>query len=152
MIEIRKVTIKDEVGVFDLLRQLMSSVPPSESAINSPSSTDTFREIVKNDEKGTVFVAEEDDRMIGLITLSYPTAIRCGGKYSCIEEFIVSEQARGKGVGGKLLEASIAEATARGCYEVQVNRPSEIGYPVYLQHGWEDLGKHLDLRLPRKAQ
>ena len=90
--------------------------------------------------------------MIGLITLSYPTAIRCGGKYSCIEEFIVSEQARGKGVGGKLLEAAIAEATARGCYQIQVNRPSEIGYPVYLRHGWEDLGKHLDMRLPRKVQ
>ena len=151
MIEIRKATIEDEVGVFDLLRQLLSSVPPSESAVNSPSGTDTFGEIVNKDEKGTIFVAEEDDKMIGLITLSYPTAIRCGGKYSCIEEFIVSEQARGKGVGGKLLEVAIAEATARCCYEIQVNRPSELGYPVYLQHGWEDLGKHLDLRLPRKA-
>ena len=151
MIKIRKATIEDEAGVFDLLRQLLTSQPPEESAVNSQSGTDTFGEIVNKDEKGTIFVAEEDDKMIGLITLSYPTAVRCGGKYSCIEEFIVSEQARGKGVGGKLLEAVIAEATVRGCYEIQCNRPSELGYPVYLQHGWEDLGKHLDMRLPRKA-
>ncbi len=64
---------------------------------------------------------------------------------------MVDENLRDKGIGGKLLEAAIAEATARGCDEIQVNRPSQLGYPVYLRHGLLDLGKHMNLKLPRKA-
>ena len=44
-----------------------------------------------------------------------------------------------------LLEAAIARAREKGCAELQVNRPSEMGYPVYLRHGWQDLGRHLNL-------
>ncbi|UCH43273.1 MAG: GNAT family N-acetyltransferase, partial [Dehalococcoidales bacterium] len=100
--------------------------------------------------KGTVLVAEDDGSLIGLITLSYPTAIHHGGIYSCIEEFITSPKARGKGVGSQLLEAAIAEANSKGCHEIQVNNPSEAGYPVYLRHEFKDIGKHLRLRSPRR--
>ena len=89
--------------------------------------------------------------MVGLITLSYPVASWGGGRYSCLEEFIVSEQAQGKRVG-KLLEVAIIEVPVRGWYEIQANRLSELGYPVCLPHGWEDLGKHLERRLPRRAR
>ena len=144
MVTIREAAIEDQAQVFDLLRQLMSSADV-ESAINGPSGAETFREVVEEG-KGTVVVAEEDGKMLGLLTLSYPVAIRCGGIYSCIEEFIVTEQARGKGVGGKLLEAAISKATEKGCYELQVNRPSDLGYPLYLRFGFKDLGKHLNLQ------
>ena len=85
---------------------------------------------------------------MGLITLSYPTAIRCGGLYTCIEEFIVGEKGRGQGIGGKLLRAALEEASAKGCYELQVNNPSESGYPVYLKYGLADVGRHLKIKLP----
>jgi GNAT superfamily N-acetyltransferase len=60
-----------------------------------------------------------------MVTLSYPLAIRCGGVYACIEEFVVGPQARGKGVGGLLLEAAIRRAREMGCAEIQVKRPSQ---------------------------
>jgi len=142
MVNVREATIEDQEEVFELLRQLMTSAT-AESPINQPSAAETFRQVI-NQETGTVLVAEEDGEMLGLITLSYPVAIRCGGIYSCIEEFIVTEQARGKGVGSKLLQAAIDKATEKGSYELQVNRPSELGYPVYLRQGWKDLGKHLN--------
>ena len=151
MIRIRQATIEDETRVFDLLKQLPSRQRTRESPLHQQSSILTFREIVKNDERGTVIVAEEGDDMLGVITLSYPTAIRCAGIYTCIEEFIVSEQARGKGVGGQLLEAAITKATAKGCQEMQVNNPSELGYPLYIRHDLKDNGKHLKLKLSRQA-
>jgi predicted N-acetyltransferase YhbS len=150
MITIRKATIEDEAGIFNLLRQFSSTEVSGESTDRWQGGTTTFREIVGDEDKGTILVAEENNDLVGVITLSYPTAIRCRGIYTCIEEFIVSASTRGKGVGGRLLEAAIAEATSKGCDEIQVNRPSELGYPVYLQHGWEDLGKHLNMKLPRK--
>jgi GNAT superfamily N-acetyltransferase len=141
--QIRKATIEDENHIVNLLRQF----PPEEATIDWEIGAQTFRRIVENSDLGTIFLAEENGQALGVITLSYPHAIRCGGDYSCIEEFIVDERGRGKGVGGQLLKAAIAEAQSRGCYELQVNRPSELGYPVYLRYGWRDLGKHLNLRL-----
>ena len=142
MVNVREATTEDQEQVFDLLRQLMTSAT-AESPINQPSAAETYRQVIEEG-KGTVLIAEENGKMLGLVTLSYPVAIRCGGIYSCIEEFIVTEQARGKGVGSKLLEATIKKATEKGSYELQVNRPSELGYPVYLRQGWKDLGKHLN--------
>jgi len=143
MVTIREATISDQAEVFDLLRQLMTPAT-AESPVNQPGTVETFLKVVE-EEQGTILLADEDGKILGMVTLSYPVAIRCGGFYSCIEEFIVTEQARGKGVGGKLLEAAIKKAAEKGSHELQVNRPSEVGYPVYLRHGWKDLGKHLSL-------
>ena len=148
MVTIREAEIGDQEEVFELLRQLMTSAT-EESPISQPGAVEAFHRVIE-EEQGTIIVAEEDGRMLGLVTLSYPVAIRCGGIYSCIEEFIVTEQARGKGVGSKLLEASIEKAKEKGSYELQVNRPSELGYPVYIRQGWEDLGKHLNYYPGRK--
>jgi len=150
MINIRQATMGDEARVFDLLRQLLT--PVAEHTFDWTTAAVLFREIVNNNDKGTIILAEQDGEAVGLITQSYPVAIRCRGIYSCIEEFIVSEKVRGKGVGTRLLEASITEATDKGCDEIQVNGPSELGYPVYINQGFKDIGKHLKMRLPRQAQ
>lgn len=149
MLRIRQATTEDEASIFILFQQLPSRRAGGVSTTRQQSSLNTFREMVNNEEKGTILVAEEDDNMLGVITLSYPTAIRCGGIYTIIEEFIVSEQARGKGVGSQLLEAAITTATARGCDEVHVGNPSELGYPLYISHGLQDNGKYLKMKLPR---
>ena len=145
MINIRKATLDDETRVIELIKEF----PEGEIVVDWNKAGAAFREIIKDPDKGIVFVAEEDGTVAGVVTMSFPFATRCAGRYSCLEEVIVGEQLRGKGIGGKLLEAAIAEATEKGCYELQVNRPSEMGYPVYLRHGFLDLGKHLNLRLPR---
>ena len=118
-------------------------------AANWTGGPETFRQIIDNNVLGTILVAEENDTLLGLITLSYPTAIHCGGIYTCIEEFIVGEKGRGKGIGGKLLKAALDEASSRGCFELQVNNPSEMGYPVYLKYGLKDTGKQLKIIFPR---
>ena len=145
MVDIRKATLNDETRVIELIKEF----PEGEIVIDWNKAAAAFREIIKDPDKGIIFVAEEDGTVAGVVTMSFPFATRCAGRYSCLEEVIVGEQLRGKGIGGKLLEAAIAEATEKGCYELQVNRPSEMGYPVYLRHGFLDLGKHLNLRLPR---
>jgi predicted N-acetyltransferase YhbS len=149
MVKVRKATLEDETKVFELIEELFRAGGSSADRIRDlQASHKQFREIIKDDRKGDVFVAEDNGDMLGLITLSYAEAIRCSGIYASIEEFVVIERARGKGVGGKLIEAAVAEATARGCDEMDVNRPSDLGYPVYLRHGLKDLGKNLMTKLP----
>jgi GNAT superfamily N-acetyltransferase len=149
MIEIRKATLEDEGQVFQLLKVLFSSSLPEDGVRDWQNAANQYRKIIREDTQGTILVAEEGGGLLGVITLSYPQAIRCGGIFASIEEFVVSEKARGKGIGGRLLEAAIAEATARGCDEIDVNRPSASGYPLYTKHGIKDLGKNLMTKLPR---
>jgi GNAT superfamily N-acetyltransferase len=147
VINVRKATLNDETGVFDLLKKLLSPQASDSSRIHTPASAGIFRELITDEGKGTVIVAEEDGKLVGIITLSYPIAIRCAGRYTCIEEFIVSETMRGRGVGSQLLEAAMNEAKKQGCFEIQVNNPSELGYPLYIRQNIKDAGKHLKKRL-----
>ena len=136
---IRKATMEDRERVIELLRTLL--IPAGEVGESWRDEAQVFRLLVENPELGAILVAEENGEIAGITTLSYPIALRCCGHYSCIEENIVEERYRGRGVGGALLEAAIAEATARGCDEIQVNAPSQSGYPLYLRHGFKDEGK-----------
>jgi GNAT superfamily N-acetyltransferase len=137
--QIRKATLEDREAVIELLRTLL--IPAGEVSESWRDEAQIFRLLVENPELGSILIAEENGEIAGITTLSYPTALRCCGPYSCIEENIVDERYRGRGIGGALLEAAIAEATARGCDELQVNAPSEKGYPLYLRHGFKDHGK-----------
>lgn len=151
MIIVRKATIEDEAKVYDLMELLIGSSGGGDFTLDRQTSAVLFREIVNNNKNGSILLAEEDGEAMGLVTLSYPVAIHCQGVYSCIEEFIVREQARGKGVGGQLLQAAFAEATEKGCYGIQVNGPSELGYPAYIKQGFQDIGRHLHMKLPPQA-
>jgi predicted N-acetyltransferase YhbS len=141
---IRKARVEDEARVISLLKQF----PTGLEGVDWEAAARTLSDIMKNPQLGTILVAEDDGEVVGVTTLSYPTAIRCAGVYCCIEENIVDGRCRGKGVGGKLLKAAIEEATSKGCDEIQVNGPSEMGYPLYLRHGLKDIGKHLKVKLP----
>lgn len=98
-------------------------------------------------EKGSIFVAEQDGAIVGIVTLGFSTAMRFGGPYAMIEEFLVAASQRGKGLARPLLAAARAEAERRGCRELQVNGPSPEGTPVYLRNGFHQAGAHLKIWL-----
>jgi len=147
--KIRKATAEDEMQIIKLLGEF----PPTDQVTTGYHTISaTFHQLIDNSQLGSMLVAEEEGNIIGVITLSYPMAIRCGGIYACVEEFIVAEQGRGKGVGGQLLKKAIVEAQKKGCYEIQVNNPSDLGYPIYIRHGLTTTGRHLRMHLARAAQ
>jgi GNAT superfamily N-acetyltransferase len=126
---------------------LLNQFPSEELPNDQQAAAETFTRLSDDRERYSIFVAEEDGKLLGMITMSYPHAVRCCGVYTCIEEFIVAAEGRGKGIGGKLLSAAIEEAEKKKCYELQVNNPSAAGYPVYLRYGIKDVGKHLKMIL-----
>lgn len=146
--KIRRAERADKDAVIGLLQEF-----PSEGASCPDWATmgDAFLRLAEDRDRCSIFVAEEDAVLLGLITLSYPEAVRCCGVYSCIEECIVASRGRGRGIGGRLLETALDEARSRGCYELQVNNPSEAGYPLYIRHGIKDIGKHLKIILASES-
>ncbi len=64
-----------------------------------------------------MLLAEDESGPLGLVSASFNLALRYDGEYAQVEELIVNEAARGKGVGARLISAVVDAARARGCIE-----------------------------------
>jgi GNAT superfamily N-acetyltransferase len=147
LITVRKATIDDESSVFDLFSRLTSRQRTDQYRVDQKTGHPIYQRIIENPELGVILVAQDEDMILGVISLSYPIAIRCSGPYARIEEYIVDESSRGRGIGGMLLEAAINEARNMGCFDLQVNNPSDLGRPLYLKQCFEDGGDYMRLKL-----
>jgi GNAT superfamily N-acetyltransferase len=144
MATIRKATLADQAQTIDLLKQFPPD--PEVSHVDWDDAAQGFGPLVEG-RGGCILVAEEDGEILGVITLGYSFVLRFGGTYAMVEEFIVGEKARGRGIANMLIQAAIEEARSEGCPELQVNGPSPLGHPVYLRNGFHDAGLHMKIRL-----
>ena len=114
-IEIATSVSDDLVAAFDrLIPQLSSSSPPP--------GADGLRAIVDNRDSA-LFVARIGGQIVGGLTLAMyriPTGLK-----AWIEDVVVDEAARGRGVGEALNVAALEEARRRGARDVNLtSRPS----------------------------
>jgi GNAT superfamily N-acetyltransferase len=144
MATIRKATPADQARAIDLLKQFPPD--PEVPNVNWDDAARSFAALAEG-RGGAIFVAEEGAEIVGVVTLGYSHVLRFGGIYAMIEEFIVSESMRGKGIASQLIAAAIEEARRMGCPELQVNGPSPLGRPVYLRNGFHEAGLHMKIRL-----
>ncbi len=111
-VEIRPVSRVDDelVAAFGrLIPQLSSSSPPPDA--------DALAAIVDNPHS-VLFVAEADGDVVGSLTLAFyriPTGVK-----AWIEDVVVDDAARGRGVGEALSRAALAEAAHRGAKNVSL--------------------------------
>jgi len=57
-----------------------------------------------------VLVAESDERVVGMVSMQSLVSTAIGERVGLIEDMIVTQSYRGKGIGSSLLEALIAES------------------------------------------
>ncbi|HWD55908.1 MAG TPA: GNAT family N-acetyltransferase [Acidimicrobiales bacterium] len=119
----------------DLVAAVGALVPQLSSSSPAPSK-EALRRIVA-DPGATLFVARDDDRVVGMLTLvtfEIPTAVR-----AWIEDVVVDHTARGKGVAAALVQAAIDGAAARGARTVDLtSRPDrEEANRLYVRMGFE---------------
>ena len=126
--EAHEVTPDLVAAVARLVPQLSSSSPPP--------TAEELREIVES--PATIFlVAREGDQILGVLTLvvfRIPTGVR-----AWIEDVVVDDAARGKGVGEALNKAALDEAARRQAKTVDLtSRPSrEAANRLYKRLGFE---------------
>ncbi len=93
-----------------------------------------------------ILLAVEGVQVLGLLSFSIrPNLYHAGG--SClIEELIVDERARSRGIGGLLVEAVKKRAEAAGCAEISVSTmPDNSGaIRFYHSHGFGDEAVYLE--------
>lgn len=129
-IEIREVTAVEPAltAAFEVLTPQLSSSSP-------PPSAEALAEIVASPST-VLFVAHDGDRIVGSLTLALfriPTGVR-----AWIEDVVVDESVRGRGVGDALNRAALDRARAEGARTVDLtSRPSrEAANRLYRRIGF----------------
>ena len=109
---------------------------PQLSSSSAPISAQELEEVIESDTT-VLFAARSGQEIVGLLTLAIfriPTGVR-----GWIEDVVVDNQARGKGVGDALNRAALAEAERRGAKTVDLtSRPSrEAANRLYQRLGFK---------------
>lgn len=84
-----------------------------------------------------LWVAREGERIVGMVTLTISQ--RIGGKSARIEDVVVQEAYRGKGLGKLLCQNVIKRAKASGVYSLQLTsrRERKVANKLYQKLGFE---------------
>jgi ribosomal protein S18 acetylase RimI-like enzyme len=122
--------------VDDELVEAFQRLVPQLSSSSPPPSPQELEELVSNPDT-VLFVARVDGRILGSLTLAFyriPTGLK-----AWIEDVVVDEAARGRGVGAELNLAALTEAKARGAKDVSLtSRPSrEAANRLYQRLGFQ---------------
>jgi GNAT superfamily N-acetyltransferase len=140
-LEIRAAAEADEEVCLEMIEALTA-----EESI--PGWSATFKALLDGI-RGEVLVADEGGTLLGVVTVSYNLAIRYAGEYAQLEELIVDPAARGKNVGGLLVEGAIERARTRGCAEfgLYLIEATERNRPFYEKYGFRYVGSEMRQRL-----
>ena len=124
------------LSVDDALVDAVNALLPQLSSRPTPL-TRAELDAVARSEATTLFVARDDGAVVGMLTLAVftiPTGVR-----AWIEDVVVDERARGRGVGEALVAAAIESAGARGARTVDLTsrRNREAAHRLYEKMGFE---------------
>lgn len=127
--------IIEATDVSDDLVAAFKRLIPQLSSSNPPPGADELRRIVDSD-ASHLLLAVDDGEILGSLTLvifPIPTGMR-----AWIEDVVVDDAARGRGVGAALNQAALDRARSEGCTTVDLtSRPSrEAANRLYQRLGF----------------
>ena len=107
-------------------------------------SAETFESLISN-ERGSLLVAVEGEDILGMASISFNLALRYNGEYCQLEELVVDQNARGKNVGGLLIEETISLAKTRGCKEfgLYLLESTKHNQTFYEKYGFIKVGEEM---------
>lgn len=129
--EIRQITLNDLDKVFNLLNDLY----------HQKLIFDIFQEIYKSklDDKNCYYiVAIENGKIVGVLTSELQTKLHRAKKQIFIEDLIVAEEYRKKGIGTALLQNAIDYALQNNCEIVELTSyiDNENAHKFYETNGF----------------
>jgi len=134
---IRQATIEDSAVLAQLMTQLMEAsgyesrqVPPEqiEESLRKMADSDAYQ----------VLLAEDEGQVVGLLSLSFRHTLFHSAPTAFIDELVVEQGHRRRGVGRQLMAEAIERCRAAGCCEIEVSteRSNEAAQEFYRQHGF----------------
>ena len=137
MIRIEQATTEHIAQMADLLAVLFSEEqefrPDREKQIRA------LRMIVSAPERGNIFVATEEDEVVGMTSLLFTISTAQGAPACWLEDMVIRPEHRGKGIGTKLLSHAVAYAKSNGFTRITLltDRTSDKSIHFYERHGFQ---------------
>lgn len=122
MITFRLADASDTASVSFLLAALFEEV---EHALTAEEIAEIFAEIDEDDHHSTLLALNEDEDVVGIMTLAECLSVYAGGKYGVINELYVVSEYRSEGVGKMLIDAAKELADARDWKRIEVTTPGD---------------------------
>tara|TARA_B100001245_G_scaffold226691_1_gene202386 strand:- start:17 stop:454 length:438 start_codon:yes stop_codon:yes gene_type:complete len=137
---VRLAKLEDQNRCLELLDILAKATSDPHEIFDS----ETFEYLISN-ERGSLVVAEEEGIVLGMASISFNLALRYNGEYCQLEELVVDLNARGKNVGGLLLEETIRLAKKRGCkeYGLYILESTKHNQGFYEKYGFIKVGEEM---------
>jgi len=127
------------------LISLLSQLNPRAKRCDLEKARQVFRELSRSSQQ-FLMVYEIDGRIVGTAELIIKYNLTHGGRpYGFIENVVVDEGNRNKGVGTKLIENCIRIAREKGCYKLVLTCRDEL-VKWYKRFGFREFGENV-LRL-----
>lgn len=74
--------------------------------------------IINNPEMGSILVARQVDKPVGMVNLLFTVSTAQGGPVALLEDMVVATALRNSGLGSQLIEKAIELAKFRGCKRI----------------------------------
>ena len=139
-VTVRMAKFEDQDRCSELLDVLSKATSDPHEVFDSK----TFKNLISN-ERGSLVVAEENGTVLGMASISFNLALRYNGEYCQLEELVVNEEARGKNVGGLLIQETIRLAKERGCKEfgLYLLESTKHNQGFYEKYGFVKIGAEM---------
>lgn len=111
----RRATIADGPTVFGLLAQLGEQYTPNRDVFDA-----AFAEAVRHEDDHLLFVADDGDAVVGYALATIARLLYTNGDAAQLQELVVDERSRGRGVGSQLVSSIEAECRSRGVQQLTV--------------------------------
>jgi GNAT superfamily N-acetyltransferase len=133
MLPVRPARLDDFDQLLPLFRQLWPT-----KLIVPARLREVFARVIATPTK-QYFCAMDGEHVVGLGAVSFKDNLWQEGVIAYVEELVVDEDCRGRGIGSQLLEHLIALARERGCRRIELDsgfhRPD--AHRLYERHGLE---------------
>jgi ribosomal protein S18 acetylase RimI-like enzyme len=102
-------------------------------------------QVTRGEPFARAWIIREDDQPIGYLILTLGYSVEYGGRDGFIDDLYLVPAARGRGVGGALLEFALASAAALGIrtLHLEVEAENEPATRLYRSAGFEETGRRL---------
>lgn len=131
--QIRLAHATDAAAVNELLHQLGY---PQDGAATTAIRIQNWGD----DRSSAAYVADADGDLLGVVAVHVCPFFERPGSWGRIVALVVSDQARGEGVGGQLVTAAESFATSRGCVRMEVTSGDHRldAHEFYRRRGYDD--------------
>jgi GNAT superfamily N-acetyltransferase len=140
--DIRQAVAGEQHRIVELINDLIVELGGAPLPLDEGGAATTALAFIDGALDGHILVAEQDDRLVGICTLTFQPSIRTLGKYGIVQEMYVDPEFRNEKVGERLIEAAASLAKRAGCPMVELSTPpdGEQAENFYRGVGFDQVG------------